>query len=331
MNSKEVLISLIISKLEAKDELSLNNLFGDLIKLENEVKDIRLLKLSKEDLRDRYISLNLINRSRNTKKSYEYILSNFLNSVYPTFTIDEISLYLKSKEEGWKQNTKARNYIVIKDFLSFLNQSKYIKEDLAEMIKIPKKVNTEQYVPDDKDITDFFIALEELYKNKESYIRYRTIFVVYAKTGLRLNELINLNFEDIDFNKRHLLLKQTKNKDEDIIPMDIDLEKIIRKYLEKYRISEGSVFRGMHNKRIHKNTIRKSLKKIKDKARLPTKFTIHSFRRYFLDKLRRVGVDIFVMKELARHKDINTTYKYCNVEEKELRYAISKIKLQEIY
>ena len=37
--------------------------------------------------------------------------------------------------------------------------------------------------------------------------------------------------------------------------------------------------------------------------------------------------DVFVLSELARHKDLNTTYGYLKVDEEEKRLAISNIKI----
>ena len=109
--------------------------------------------------------------------------------------------------------------------------------------------------------------------------------------------------------------------------MDDQLKDIILNYINRFSIRGGALIRGKGGRRINKNVITNNLKRIRKEAGLPKKYTVHAFRRYFIDKQRRSKTDVFVLKELARHKDLNTTYEYLKVDEEEKRSAISNIKI----
>lgn len=322
---KNRLLKLILGKLKDKDELYLTEELRHIIETKSETRSYNLSDIKKEDLCNEFANERLLDLSLNTKKDYKSVILRLLDSIYQDITGESVFLYLKSKEDSWSLVSKARNYRFIKIFLKYLYEKRYIRKDLSKLIKVPKKVKRDQYVPTDEDIKKFFVAVPEIYKNKNDLLRYQTLFKLYVKTGMRRNELINLNIQYIDFTRGKIILKVTKNKNEDYIKMDEELEMLLNDYIRKFNIKEGPLILGKGERRIQKSVIYKNFNRIKDKAGLPNKFTIHSFRRYFLDKLRREGVDVFRMKELARHKNINTTYGYCNVRDEERKEALSKI------
>ena len=263
--------------------------------------------------------------SDNTTKNYQSVISSFLGFTHPKISRESVIGYLKCKDEKWGPRTKRRNYIIINNFLKFLFEWRYLDEDISKYIKLPKKVTILQYVPGDEEIKVFFNTINKIYRNRRDRMNYFSIFTLYAKAGLRLTELINLNLEDIDFKKKKIYLNKTKNHDKDYVPMDNQLEKFLSNYINKFRIKEGALIRGKCGRRINKNVITNNLKRIAKEAGLSKKFTAHAFRRYFIDKHRRSGTDIAIVKELARHKNINTTFVYFDVKDEEKLKAMEKI------
>jgi len=57
----------------------------------------------------------------------------------------------------WKPKTKRRNHIIIRNFLKYLFEMRYLDQDISEYVKIPKKVKILQYVPGDKEIESFLM------------------------------------------------------------------------------------------------------------------------------------------------------------------------------
>jgi integrase/recombinase XerD len=326
MDNRETLKKIITSRLDDLDEVLLSQCYTNILKLDPANSRKKIGDIKKEDLIDEFLN-EKIDISDNTVKNYRSVLSVFLNFAYPNICKDSVLSYLKKVKDKWSTNTKRRNYIFIKNFLSHLYRSGYLEEDIADIIKIPKKTKVQKFIPNDREIDIFFATIKKTYRDKNSRLRYKTIFSIYAKTGIRLYELINLDYSDIDFSHDRIHLNQTKNGDKDYLPMDSQLKEIILTYINRFGITGGPLIRGKGGKRINKNVVNNNLKKIVGKAGLPGGFTAHAFRRYFMDKQRRANTDVFVLSELARHKDLNTTYGYLKVTEEEKMAAMSNIQI----
>ena len=326
MESRNTLINLINSEFKELNQLSLSEFYAYILKFKSINNRKALNEVEKEDLVMEYLNSKL-DISDNTIKNYQSVLLNFLSFIYPNISRESAIDYLKRKDKKWGPRTKRRNYIIIRDFMVFLFKAGYLNEDVSKCIKIPKKVSVQQFIPNDTDIEIFFATLNHIYKKEEDRILFYTIFSIYIKTGLRLRELINLNCEDIDFAHNQILLNKTKNGDDADMPMDNQLKDMIRNYINSFNIKEGALIRGKGGKRIDKNVINDNLKKIVKEAGLSRKLTAHAFRRYFIDKQYRTDKDPFMLKALARHKNINTTYGYLNIKEEDKLSAMGNIQI----
>ena len=109
--------------------------------------------------------------------------------------------------------------------------------------------------------------------------------------------------------------------------MDDNLKDILSTYLGHFRYQSGPLFRGVQGKRICKQSLNNAFQRIKARAGLPQEFKIHSFRRYFINELRKNKVDLAVIQKLAGHRGIRTTEIYCNIGEEEKIKAIESIKI----
>ncbi len=54
---------------------------------------------------------------------------------------------------------------------------------------------------------------------KKYALRDKLIFTMFAYTGLRRTELINLNWNDINLGNKYLIVRKSKNKNQRIIPL----------------------------------------------------------------------------------------------------------------
>jgi len=97
-------------------------------------------------------------------------------------------------------------------------------------------------------------------------------------------------------------------------------------YLGYFKYKTGPLFKGKHNKRLCRQVLPDVFQTIRKKANIPTDFTIHGFRRYFINILRKNIKDIVVIQKLVGHKDIRTTEIYCDVRDGEKLRAISTIR-----
>ena len=262
---------------------------------------------------------------RSTIYNYKKILQDYLNHARGVLDNKSLMAYLHSKV--WGDNTKRRNYVLLKRFLYYLFTQKYTELDLSQHIKVPAKIRGSSFCPMSAQIQDLINTPKFIFTDKDEILKYEILFKLYIKTGARRNELLNLNVEDIDFETGRIIILKTKNKDVKIINMDDNLKQILTGYLNHFKYKSGPLFRGSQGNRLCKQSLMNSFYKIKARAGLPKEFKIHSFRRFFINELRKNHVDIATIQKLAGHRDIRTTEIYCNVSEEEKIRAIESIKV----
>jgi integrase len=104
--------------------------------------------------------------------------------------------------------------------------------------RIPVNPGSSSFTPHiftSQEMTDIFYACDNmrLYDKHMSTILFIVPVIVrllYA-TGLRISEALALKNKDVDFNRRYLIIRKSKNDQERIVPLSQPLEKVLKQYL----------------------------------------------------------------------------------------------------
>lgn len=137
----------------------------------------------------------------------------------------------------------------------------------------------------------------------------REIITVLAWTGMRIGELVNLQWKDVDLNKRLINISiredwRPKGKADRTIPMHPKVEKVIRSRPLGEFVFAGP--RGGNLKQEHCLTVLK-----KDQKRLKlTVSDLHGFRRFFATEMMRAGVDAESVRQWGGWKSLETMLRY---------------------
>ena len=136
----------------------------------------------------------------------------------------------------------------------------------------------------------------------------KDLIIFAINTGLRQMELITLEWNQIDFTSRTLILNNRSNITKSKKVRNIPLNKSAFNILEKRKILEVSdkVFTYKGNI-IIQDFISKKFKKLVVKAKINTDFNFHSLRHTFASWLVQKGVSIYEVSKLLGHADIKTT------------------------
>lgn len=169
-----------------------------------------------------------------------------------------------------------------------------------------------------------FISVDEL-NNLHALTQHqdlKDIFLLAFYTGMRLSELINLQWSAVDFAVNTITVKNsktfiTKNKSDRVIPMHERVSETLnmRKKNSNYVFTKnGCLYK--------QDYISKKFKEIVRKSELPECVHFHSLRHSFGSNLVQKGVSLYTVKELMGHESITTTQIYSHLKNKNLSDAV---------
>lgn len=135
-----------------------------------------------------------------------------------------------------------------------------------------------------------------------------------STTGIRISELLGLNWEDIDFKACSLEIHGKGNKDR-IVYTTAEYLDLMRQAYER-NPTEGRIFR--YNERDARHMIWEALKPYSRAKQLSP----HAIRHTFATTLARQGVNVATIATILGHNRIATTQKYIDMAQMDCR-AIS--------
>jgi site-specific recombinase XerD len=157
----------------------------------------------------------------------------------------------------------------------------------------------------------------------------KDIFTVGFYTGLRLGELINMQWNWINFFQSQITVKctndfQTKSKKERIVPMSEKVKSVLINRFNLALHQPGEVvFYRIKGRQLHQETISKQFKDGVRKSNMNEKIHFHSLRHSFASLLAQKGVSLYIVKELLGHEDLSTTQIYSHLQQQNLSDAVN--------
>tara|TARA_Y100000294_G_scaffold139567_1_gene133104 strand:+ start:89 stop:835 length:747 start_codon:yes stop_codon:yes gene_type:complete len=221
--------------------------------------------------------------------------------------INIVEGFLKSgkdvKEFLLEKSNKSRSTLRTSYFALQIYYKEFLKKDFKENIPLAKAHHKLPVVLSKSEIMKMIDATSNL--NHKQVI----MFLYYA--GLRLDELINLRLEDIDYNREIIHLKKTKGSKDRII--------FLHEKLKEIKSMQSTVFKSLRGKKYSQRSVQEIVKNAAKKAGIKKKVTPHTLRHSFATHLLENGADIRYIQQLLGHKDLKTTQIYTHVANKNIK------------
>ena len=274
-----------------------------------------------------YLELEL-NYSDNTVNSY----SNDLNKVDSYFngkdmfklTTNDINKYIKSIS-FLSPATISHNISTLKSFYLYYIKIGKISFSPVEAIKLPKLgIHLPTYLTVDEVNKLLDIEITDPYQARNKAI----LELMYA-TGLRISEVVSLEFKNVDFDDC-IVRVMGKGSKERIVPINDVALKYLKIYLNEYRpelIKENInnyLFLNNHGNVITRQGIFKMIKKYALEKGIKKEIGPHTLRHTFATHLLENGADLRIIQELLGHSDISTTQIYTHLTNEALHNEYKK-------
>ncbi|MFN3367112.1 MAG: tyrosine-type recombinase/integrase, partial [Exiguobacterium mexicanum] len=147
-------------------------------------------------------------------------------------------------------------------------------------------------------------------------------------TGMRVSELVGLDWNDIDRENGTIRVIGKGNK-ERVIPIASPLEPLLDGYRGQ---GAGPLFCSEKGKRISVRTVQHALKGHIDRLKpyLPflthKQVTPHKLRHTFASRLAMSGVDVLTIQQLLGHESVATTQVYAHIGDEKKKQALTGLR-----
>jgi len=268
--------------------------------------------------------------SKNTLSAYKNDLSNLAlwlyqnNSVLQQATQENIQDFLAHRvTQGGKSRSSARLLSSMRRFYVWLLREKTILIDPVALIEAPKpqqnlpKTLTEQQVED---------LLESPNSSDVLGIRDKAMLEILYATGLRVSELISLEFSQVSIDPG-VVRVMGKGGKERLVPLGEAAIACLQLYLRQARIELmaqhlpcNALFVTRRGKGMSRQAFWYLLKRYALVANIDgDNLSPHTLRHAFATHLLNHGADLRVVQMLLGHSDISTTQIYTHVANQRLQ------------
>lgn len=150
-------------------------------------------------------------------------------------------------------------------------------------------------------------------------IRDRAVFSFLAYSGLRCQELCNLRREDVNFEKKTVLVQQGKGGKSAEVPVAADALGALSEYLRLRKDRAPWLFPGPGGEKLSTNRVRVLARRYGRKAGISKTVSPHMFRHALATNLLAKGCPLPFVQRQLRHTRIETTLIYLHLSDQNLR------------
>ncbi len=240
---------------------------------------------------------------------------------YLAITPSDANLYvLALAKKGLTPATIARKLSALRGFYHYLDEQELISVNPFSGVKGPKM---REALPHYLSYAELENILNGCCAGTFAGVRDRAIFEVLYSTGLRAQELVNLNLaESLG---AELLLVKGKGQKERFIFFTPPAQKALAHYAvlraSKAKEGEQALFINDRGGRLTRRGVYFIIQKYEEKLTHYNKLSVHIFRHTFATHLLDEGANLRIVQELLGHSSLRTTQVYTHVSMDRLKTA----------
>jgi integrase/recombinase XerC len=235
--------------------------------------------------------------------------------------------YLASLAKSRKKSSLGRKLAALKGFFRYLVATRQIDQDPLLSMHSPKQ---EKPLPKFLSVDDVFQLLGGIKVESALDVRDSATLEVFYSTGIRVSELVGLNWSDVDF-QLGIIRVFGKGSKERIVPIGEVALRSLRNYSEEVRKrwklsckGDTPVFLNNRGGRITTRSVARLVEKHLRAAGIPVNMGPHGLRHTFATHLLNSGADLRVIQELLGHASLSTTQRYTHLNLDQLTAVYDK-------
>lgn len=274
----------------------------------------------------RFLKMNTASVSASPTPDFEKIdISDLGIDFFKTVTLADAYAFLSycKSERDNDAAARARKTSSIRAFFRYLNvQKKLLDENPMQELETPKKKKAQpKYLTLDESL-QLLAAVDGPYKERDY-----CILTLFLNCGLRLSELVSIDYTDIKDNNT-LVVTGKGNKERTVYLNEACMDAIQRymavRPVDKVKQKDKSaLFLSSRFQRISPKTVQHMVYGYLEKCGLGGRgLSVHKLRHTAATLMYQHGhVDVLVLKEILGHENLGTTEIYTHLVDEQLKNA----------
>jgi integrase/recombinase XerC len=238
-------------------------------------------------------------------------------------------------EQNYSPATMARKIATLRSFYKWAHRNEFSDNNPMTLIRtprqskrLPKAITVEQVerllsAPNDHDVLGR---------------RDRAMLETLYSTGIRVSELVGINYDDMDIENEAMHVRG-KGRKERIVPLGSHAIRAIGRYIELLAAdpkfgpiwanrANGEaplpLFLNKHGKGLSSRSVRRKLDKYLRIVGLDSTISPHTLRHSFATHLLENGADLRSVQELLGHQSLSTTQVYTHLSTNHVEEVYNK-------
>lgn len=264
----------------------------------------------------------IVNDNTGTEQ-YNNVIANYL---YMYFERTDTLTDTKDLVLFYKQNTDVSNKTInkcIKLLRQVHKHHKIVNDDLTDF-KLLKEKHVAKKVIKVNELKAIFKYLDNM-QDRGNATSYKMITYILYDTGIRPNELLNIEKNNIDLEKRFLYLETTKTGIPRHVFMSQEITIRLKEYLKINNNSKYLFYNNLRNRQFNRNDLKSFWRRVK-KATNISVLNSYMFRHTYITDLIDLNVPLVVVQNQAGHSKISTTMIYYHNSTKVQAEALKAVK-----
>lgn len=272
-------------------------------------------KMIFENLCDEYLQFSKANKTassfRRDGTSIKNLLTEFNGKLITVITAHDLEQYKNKRRDEVEPATINRELSCIKHMYTKARQWGYMQGNpLQEVRKFREKPGRTYCLKDDEE--------SRLLQYCPEYTKPIVIFALH--TGMRLGEILNLRWQDVNLKDLYISVRNSKNHETRTIPINHKVHDTLTKIGPQ--LPDQYVF-SHPDGRPYKN-IYWGFKRAARRAGVPD-YNWHTLRHSFASRLAIKGVSLRAIQELLGHKTLAMTMRYSHLTNQVLKEAVNRL------
>jgi integrase/recombinase XerC/integrase/recombinase XerD len=222
--------------------------------------------------------------------------------------------------------TLARKLAALRAFYRTLREHGEVEHNPADLLPAPKRP---QKLPRVLKPEEVAALLDRIPASTPLELRDRALFELAYASGLRAEELVNLDVGSLDFDAEEVRVEGKGSKTR-LVPSGEAALTALARYLDRARPAlaagdgEPALFLSKSGRRLSTSDVRRRLRVWTRNLGLQGGVSPHALRHSFATHLLDGGADLRAIQEMLGHTSISTTQIYTRVESARLKSAYAR-------